>query len=50
MTMRKGVVRSVPKFFWYVFLIIDVLIGLGIKGDPRQRWTDRIANTIVIKQ
>lgn len=40
--------RSVPKFFWYIFLPFDALAGLALKGDPRQRLTDRIASTKVI--
>ncbi|MEM0449668.1 MAG: RDD family protein [Methanomassiliicoccales archaeon] len=41
-------IRSVPKFFWYIFLPFDALAGLAMVGDPRQRFTDRIASTKVI--
>ena len=40
--------RSVPKFFWYIFLPFDVIIGLAMEGDPRQRWSDTVAKTTVI--
>ncbi|MGD0056577.1 MAG: RDD family protein [Methanomassiliicoccales archaeon] len=40
--------RSVPKFFWYVFLPFDVVIGLAMEGDPRQRWSDTVARTTVL--
>ncbi len=48
MTLSKGIVRNVPKMFWYVFLVIDVFVGLATKDDPRQRWVDSIASTVVI--
>jgi uncharacterized RDD family membrane protein YckC len=48
MTISKGVVRNVPKMFWYIFLIVDFFVGLGIKGDPRQRWVDTVSKTTVI--
>ncbi len=41
-------VRSIPKLFWYIFLPFDVVIGLATEGDPRKRWTDGIARTLVI--
>jgi uncharacterized RDD family membrane protein YckC len=41
-------IRSVPKFFWYVFLPFDALAGLAMHGDPRRRFTDHIAHTKVI--
>jgi uncharacterized RDD family membrane protein YckC len=40
--------RSVPKFFWYIFLPFDVIIGLAMEGDPRQRWSDTVAKIAVI--
>jgi len=50
MTISKGIVRNVPKMFWYVFLVVDIFVGMGISGDPRQRWVDTISKTIVIKK
>lgn len=44
----QAVVRSVPKIFWYVFLPLDVFAGLAVEGDPRQRWSDHVANTTVV--
>jgi uncharacterized RDD family membrane protein YckC len=40
--------RSVPKFFWYIFLPFDLIIGLAMEGDPRQRWSDTVAKITVI--
>jgi len=50
MTLSKGVVRNVPKMFWFIFLIIDVFVGFCNNTDPRQRWVDTISNTVVIKK
>ncbi len=50
MTFSKGIVRNVPKMFWYVFLPLDVFVGLGMANDPRQRWVDNIAATVIIKK
>lgn len=50
MTFSKGIVRNVPKMFWYIFLPLDVLVGLSASGDPRQRWVDRVAETTVMKK
>jgi len=47
-TIRQGLVRSVPKMFWYIFLPIDVIIGLMLEGDPRRRFTDSVSLTSVI--
>lgn len=47
-SLVHAMIRSVPKFFWYIFLPFDTLAGLATHGDPRQRFTDRIASTKVI--
>jgi uncharacterized RDD family membrane protein YckC len=44
----QAVIRSVPKIFWYAFLPLDVFAGLAVEGDPRQRWSDHVANTTVV--
>lgn len=49
MTFSKGIVRNVPKMFWFIFLPLDMLVGLSREQDPRQRWTDGVAATTVIK-
>ncbi|MEM2944056.1 MAG: RDD family protein [Methanomassiliicoccales archaeon] len=48
LSLSKTFIRSVPKIFWYIFLPLDVLVGLAIEGDPRQRWSDTVAGTSVI--
>lgn len=50
MTFVKGIIRNVPKIFWYVFLPLDVMVGLAVNEDPRQRWVDKIAKTSIIKK
>ena len=47
-SLVHAAIRSIPKFFWYIFLPFDALAGLATRGDPRQRFTDRIASTKVI--
>jgi uncharacterized RDD family membrane protein YckC len=47
-SINQTLTRSVPKFFWYIFLPFDVIIGLAMEGDPRQRWSDTVAKTTVI--
>lgn len=50
MTFSKGIVRNVPKMFWYVFLPVDFFVGLSRERDPRQRWVDGVSSTVVIKK
>jgi uncharacterized RDD family membrane protein YckC len=47
-SLVHAAIRSVPKFFWYIFLPFDVIAGLAMEGDPRQRFTDHVASTKVI--
>jgi uncharacterized RDD family membrane protein YckC len=47
-SIHQTLTRSVPKFFWYIFLPFDVIVGLTLEEDPRQRWTDTVAKTTVI--
>jgi hypothetical protein len=48
MTLRKAAARNAPKFFWYIFPILDLLLALVGSGDPRQRFTDRALGTTVV--
>ena len=48
LTLRKTFGRNAPKFFWYLFPALDVLLGLLGQGDPRQRFSDRAARTTVV--
>jgi uncharacterized RDD family membrane protein YckC len=47
-SLMQATIRSVPKFFWYIFLPIDTLAGLATQGDPRQRWSDKVSETTVV--
>jgi uncharacterized RDD family membrane protein YckC len=47
-TYHQSFIRSIPKLFWFIFLPFDVIIGLATEGDPRKRWTDGLARTMVI--
>ena len=44
----SALLRNIPKVFWYILLPIDTLIGLAGRGDPRQRWFDRMVGTTVV--
>jgi len=48
MTVRKAAARNAPKFFWYVFPLLDAILGLVGQGDPRQRFSDRALGTTVV--
>lgn len=48
MTVRKAAARNAPKFFWYIFPVLDLLLALVGSGDPRQRFTDRALGTTVV--
>lgn len=46
LTIEKCVVRNISKIF-VGLLFLDWVIGLATEGDPRQRYTDRIAEVFV---
>ncbi|MEW5937597.1 MAG: RDD family protein [Candidatus Thermoplasmatota archaeon] len=46
--LSGALIRSFPKIFWYLFLPLDALVGLAMRGDPRRRWSDRLASTVVV--
>ncbi|MCK4717741.1 MAG: RDD family protein, partial [Thermoplasmata archaeon] len=45
---QKTVVRNLSKVF-PILVLLDCLIGLATTGDPRQRYTDRVAGTTVVE-
>jgi len=45
---NKVLTRNISKILWIIFLI-DFLVGIATPGpDPRQRYFDRMAGTVVI--
>lgn len=48
-TMSNSFIRSLSKTFW-AFLIVDLVLGFATKGDPMQRFTDKVAGTMVIER
>lgn len=44
----KAFIRNISKIYWF-FLLLDWLIGIATPGDKRQKYTDRIAGTLVIQ-
>ncbi|UCD91621.1 MAG: RDD family protein [Methanobacteriota archaeon] len=49
MELHKAMIRNASKFFWYVLPLLDTIFGLASSGDPRQRLSDRIAKTTIVK-
>lgn len=48
MTLGKAAARNAPKFFWYLFPLLDAMLALVGQGDPRQRFSDRAVGTTVV--
>jgi len=44
----QSVIRNVSKIFW-ALLLIDWILGLATEGDPRQKFTDRLAGVTVTR-
>jgi uncharacterized RDD family membrane protein YckC len=44
----KALIRNISKIYW-IFLVLDWLIGIITPGDKRQKFTDRYAGTTVIQ-
>lgn len=40
-------IRNISKIYW-IFVLIDVIVGLVTPGDPHQKASDRIAGTTVV--
>jgi hypothetical protein len=48
MDFPKSLLRNLTKFFWFILPALDWVIGMATEGDPKQRFMDRVAGTIVI--
>ncbi len=48
MDMPRAMIRNISKIYW-LFLLLDLLLGGATQGDPRQRYLDRIAHTTVTR-
>jgi len=48
MSLKKSLIRNLPKLLWFVWLPIDAIIGMLMEGDPRQRLSDHVSGTCVI--
>ena len=46
-TLTAAFIRNLSKVFW-AFLLLDVILGLVTAGDPRQRFMDQVAETMVV--
>jgi uncharacterized RDD family membrane protein YckC len=47
-TYGQSFIRNISKIFW-LFLILDWLIGIATPGDKRQKYSDRMAGTVVVQ-
>ena len=48
MDLPRALIRNISKIFW-VFILIDLIVGMATQGDPRQRYLDRVARTTVTR-
>jgi len=48
MSLKKSLIRNIPKLLWFVWLPLDTIIGMLMEGDPRQRLSDHVSRTCVI--
>ncbi len=48
MGIVKSIIRNLSKIYW-LFFLLDWLIGFVTDGDPRQRFLDRLASTTVVR-
>ncbi len=48
MDMPRAMIRNISKIYW-LFILLDLLLGAATQGDPRQRYMDRIARTTVTR-
>ncbi len=47
--IASALIRNISRIHWVLFLL-DLIGGLIMEGDPRQRFSDRIAKTVVYYQ
>jgi uncharacterized RDD family membrane protein YckC len=45
---NQSFIRNISKIYW-IFLLLDWLIGIATPGDRRQKYMDRIAGTLVVQ-
>ncbi len=44
----QSFIRNISKIYW-IFLLLDWLIGIATPGDRRQKYMDRVAGTVVVQ-
>ena len=47
-TYSQSLIRNISKIFW-LFLLLDWLIGIATPGDRRQKYSDRMAGVTVVQ-
>ncbi len=48
LSFDKAFLRNISKVYW-IFLLLDWLLGILTPGNKRQKYTDRIAGTMVVQ-
>ncbi|MGQ9513698.1 MAG: RDD family protein [Thermoproteota archaeon] len=48
LTLDKAFLRNISKLH-LALLLLDILIGLGTRGDPNQKFSDRYIGTLVVR-
>jgi uncharacterized RDD family membrane protein YckC len=46
--LDKSFIRNISKIFW-LFLLLDWIIGIASPGDKRQKFLDRTAGVVVVQ-
>ncbi len=49
LTPLQAFVRNLTKLNWIIY-ISDIIAGLSTEGDPRQRFSERVVNSLVIAE
>jgi len=49
LTLAQALLRNLTKLNWLIF-VGDIIAGLSTEGDPRQRFSERIIDSLVIAE
>jgi uncharacterized RDD family membrane protein YckC len=48
LTFDKAIIRNISKIYW-LLLLLDWLVGIVTPGNKMQKYTDRMAGTVVVQ-
>jgi uncharacterized RDD family membrane protein YckC len=46
-TLGQAFIRNISKIYW-ILLLLDVIVGLAVQTDYKQKYSDKYAGTIVV--